>query len=129
LGMRGSWYEPAAAYSRLAWLRPVGKGMAISYFGLIDPRSGHGGWATSDQAALTFLADVLEHARELGLPCEAPFTLRPEADGLYLAQLEDGLLAMNLNDAPLTVTHSGRTVTVGPDEIVELTYGPRVFRG
>lgn len=122
VGMRGAWYEPVAAYSRLAWLRKVGKGVAISYFGLIDPRSGHGGWATSDAAALTFLADVLEHAKELGLP-EAPTTLRPEMDGLYLSQFEDGLLAMNFAEVPLTVTFDGRTVTVGPEDIVELGQG------
>ena len=120
VGMHSSWYEPVAEYSRLAWQRKVGKGMAVSYFGLIDPRSGHGGWATSDAAALTFLADVFEHAGELGLPDEAPTTLRPEMDGLYLSQFEDGLLAMNFADVPLTITFGERSHTVGSDEIVEL---------
>jgi len=120
VGMRSSWYEPVAEYSRLAWQHKVGKGMAISYFGLIDPRSGHGGWATSDAAALTFLADLFEHARELGLPGEAPTTLRAEMDGLYLSQFEDGLLAMNFADVPLTITFGERSHTVGSDEIVEL---------
>jgi hypothetical protein len=129
VGMRGSWYEPVAEYSRLAWQRKVGKGAVISYFGLIDPRSGHGGWATSDAAALTFLADVFEHAGELGLPPiqvgglpgEAPTTLRPEMDGLYLSQFEDGLLAMNFADTPLAITFEGKTITIGPDDIVELS--------
>ena len=119
LGMRCSWYESVAEYSRLAWQRKVGKGAVLSYFGLIDPRSGHGGWATSDVAALAFLADVLEHAPELGLP-EAPTTLRPEMDGLCLSQFEDGLLAMNLADVPLAVAFGGRTIIVQPEDIIAL---------
>jgi hypothetical protein len=120
VGVQGGWYPAIADYGRVAWSRNQRDGIAVSYFGLIDPRSGHGGWAASDAAALTFLADVFEHAHELGFPGQAPSTLRPELDGIYLTQFSDGLLVLNFTDKTVNTRVHGYAVTLEANSITEI---------
>jgi hypothetical protein len=121
LGVQGGWYPPISETSRTAWIKKQNKGAAISYFGLIDPKSGHAGWAASDQAALVFLADILQHAGALRLPAPTPTTLRPQMDGVFLTQFEDGgKLAMNFMDEPLELNQGGRTIAMAPGSICEV---------
>ncbi len=110
IGIRPGDRAPAAGHAFVAWLRTVERGAIINYFGNIDPRSGHGGWATSDSAALAFLADVFQGVQALGLPTQIPTTLRSEQDHVYLTQFADGMLAMNFADQRVTLSVGDLTV-------------------
>ena len=117
IGVHGGWYPAIGDYGRVAWSYPAGNGIAVSYFGLIDPHSGHGGWAASDAAGLAFLADVLEHTQALDFPGKTPASLRPEMDGIYLTQFSDGMLALNFTDRPITTHIHGHAITLEPNSI------------
>jgi hypothetical protein len=119
VGVQGGWNPAIANYGRVAWTRKPGDGVVVSYYGLIDPRSGHGGWAASDVAALTFLTDVFEHAQALGFPGTTPSTLRPEMDGVYLTQFGDGMLVLNFTDHSIETHIRGQAVSLSPNSITE----------
>ena len=121
VGVKDGWYPEIATYGRVAWTRKMESGNVVSFFGLIDPRSGHGGWAASDQAALGFLIDVFEHTQELGFSGTAPTTLRPEMDGVYLTQFGDAMLVMNFTDKTIHTEIQGHTLALAPESIVELS--------
>ncbi|OQA44156.1 MAG: hypothetical protein BWY52_01692 [Chloroflexi bacterium ADurb.Bin325] len=112
IGIRRGDRTPAAGRAFIAWWRTVEQGATVSYFGNIDPRSGHGGWATSNSAALAFLADIFQGAQVLGLPTLAPTTLRPQQNQVYLTQFADGMLAINFADQLATINADGRTIQV-----------------
>jgi hypothetical protein len=120
IGVKEGWFPEIANAGRVAWNRKAGRGSVLSFYGLIDPRSGHGGWAASDQAALAFISDVFEHTKELGLSASPPTTLRPQMDGVYLSQFTDALLVMNFTEAPIQTEIQGHTLTLAPESIVEL---------
>jgi hypothetical protein len=120
VGVKDGWFPEIASYGRVAWDYKAGKGHAVSFFGLIDPRSGHGGWAASDQAALAFITDVFEHAEALGLPSVTPTTLRPQMDGIFLTQFVDSMLVMNFTETTIHTEIQGHTLTLAPENIIEL---------
>ncbi len=105
---------------KVAWRRDFGRGRVYSYFGPLDLRQREESWMVARNLPFLFFKDGVQDAVRDGKLKRAPASLNFDVPGVYLAETQDGLMALNMGDATKRIEYAAGALEIPARSLVKV---------